>query len=310
MMEMLSQKKNLSAKFPRKMAYMQMDSNFHSGYYPQIQLLDELHEAYGSHSTLIINFRPIQDFIRSISSWNGLKSRMRLMEIPGLILSEEQFENNEQIKNQRIKDATAILLLHEKFISNTTLNTANMTKSEKNTYDRAAKLLQKNDKSAVAKILTKAAKTVAESEVTSNTTSNNNNNNSKSRRKLKQNPLTDQQIARWWCGHIKHIREYVKLYTNHTLIELDLYNTKETSKVLYDIFHSSSSTTTSTISTSSQNENENEKQNNNNTYEDVNNAGGIANLEKSTNESCWGQSNVNKRLKKKEVGTGTRTRKI
>jgi hypothetical protein len=307
MMEMLSQKKNLSAKFPRKMAYMQMDSNFHSGYYPQIQLLDELHEAYGSHSTLIINFRPIQDFIRSISSWNGLKSRMRLMEIPGLILSEEQFENNEQIKNQRIKDATAILLLHEKFISNTTLNTTNMTKSEKNTYDRAAKLLQNNDKLAVAKILTKAAKTVAESEVTSNTTSNNNNNNSKSRRKLKQNPLTDQQIARWWCGHIKHIREYVKLYTNHTLIELDLYNTKETSNALYDIFQStissssSSSSTASTISITESSQNENEKQNNYITYIDANNANGINTLKISKNESCWGQSNVNKRLV--EVGT-------
>jgi hypothetical protein len=313
----------------RIMAYMQMDYNFGIGSYPQIQLLDELHEEFGSHSTLIINFRPIQDFIRSISNWKSMSYRIGLMDIPGLILTEKQHTNRihnrekyyGEKKNQRVKNAAAILLLNEKLTSNTTLDTTMMTKSDIRMYDRVEKLLQK-DKVSVATTLRAASKTIATAKVTVTAKAEAKaeaDTKKRRRRKLKDQEqeqkvkrkppknLTDQQIARWWCGHIKHIREYVKLYTNHTLIELDLYNTKETSNALYDIFQStissssSSSSTASTISITESSQNENEKQNNYITYIDANNANGINTLKISKNESCWGQSNVNKRLV--EVGT-------
>ena len=52
-------------------------------------------------------------------------------------------------------------------------------------------------------------------------------------------------MARWWCNHIQHIRDYTskKHYSSHTLIELDLYNTTETSQLLYDLFVSTRTTT-------------------------------------------------------------------
>ena len=47
--------------------------------------------------------------------------------------------------------------------------------------------------------------------------------------------LTNTQVAKWWCGHVLHIREYVKEYLSHSLIELDLYNTNGTESLLYDL---------------------------------------------------------------------------
>ncbi|KAL3907309.1 MAG: hypothetical protein SGILL_008926 [Bacillariaceae sp.] len=48
-------------------------------------------------------------------------------------------------------------------------------------------------------------------------------------------------MRRWWCGHVHHIREFVKEYPSHRLIELDLYNNDEASSILTDIFQAKSS---------------------------------------------------------------------
>merc|ERR1711957_981408 len=48
--------------------------------------------------------------------------------------------------------------------------------------------------------------------------------------------IKDVQLAKWWCGHVLHIREYVKEYPSHSLIELDLYDTNETESLLYHLF--------------------------------------------------------------------------
>ena len=298
-------------------AFMQLDYSFGIGSYPQIQLLDELHEIYPS-STFVINFRPIQDWIRSISNWKSMRTRMALMDMPGLQLNKKQLEDKVQKRYDRyngrgehnLKQAYAILLMNETLSSNKTLDTTLMTHNEIRMYDHAKMLLQKPSRKAIVLRAALKAVTVAEAAAISNNTTNddgdgmNNNNNNNvrrrgRRRKLKQkkrkpkikksnkDSITDQQIARWWCGHIKHIREYVKLYTTHTLIELDLYNTKETSNVLYDIFQSSSSTT-------SQNNNDKDHI----TYKDVNNDGTTIDLKISKNKSCWGHTNVNENLEK------------
>jgi hypothetical protein len=72
-------------------------------------------------------------------------------------------------------------------------------------------------------------------------------------------PVNDIQLGRWWCSHVHHIREYVKQYPTHKLIELELYDTKTSSEILYDIFQKN-------------------KQHDGN-----------------ENNSCWGHANVNKK---------------
>jgi len=42
-------------------------------------------------------------------------------------------------------------------------------------------------------------------------------------------------MAKWWCGHVLHIREYVKEYPSHALIELDLYDMEGSISLLYDL---------------------------------------------------------------------------
>ena len=319
-MQLSKEKKNqifMSRIYNSAHAFMQLDYSFGTGSYPQIQLLDELHEIYPS-STFIINFRPIQDWIRSISNWKSMRTRMAIMDMPGLQLNKEQLENKVQRRfnfyngrgEYNLKQAYAILVMNETLSSNKTLDTTLMTHNEIRMYDHAKMLLQRPNRKAIVLRAALKAVTVAEAAAISNNTTNddgdgmNNNNNNNvrrrgRRRKLKQKKrkpkirksnkdlITDQQIARWWCGHIKHIREYVKLYTTHTLIELDLYNTKETSNVLYDIFQSSSSTT-------SQNNNDKDHI----TYKDVNNDGTTIDLKISKNKSCWGRTNVNENLEK------------
>jgi hypothetical protein len=73
------------------------------------------------------------------------------------------------------------------------------------------------------------------------------------REEIKGRKLTSQEIRNWVCGHVKHVREFVKQYPTHKLIELDLYDTEGSSKVMASLFSAN-------------------------------------------NETCWGQSNANKRL--------------
>ena len=48
--------------------------------------------------------------------------------------------------------------------------------------------------------------------------------------------ISDTQIVKWWCGHVLHLREYIREYPSHALIELDLYDTSGTNSVLHDLF--------------------------------------------------------------------------
>lgn len=139
------------------MAYTQLDRNTISGYYPQVSLLDELHEL-GPNSTLIFQFRPIHDWIRSVSGWNVMKGAMSRFIMPGLILNDKQRTRNAIYKQE--------------------------------------KKLMKN----------------------------------------KALLVTELQLAKWWCGHALHIREYVREYPTHSLIEMDLYDTDGTSDLLHDLF--------------------------------------------------------------------------
>jgi len=47
---------------------------------------------------------------------------------------------------------------------------------------------------------------------------------------------TDANLRHWWCNHIKHIREFVKQYPSHQLLEFDLYNGTQTSELLSQSF--------------------------------------------------------------------------
>jgi len=130
-------------------AFLQLDFNFGVGFYPHISLLDEMHEEK-PNSTFIMNFRPVKDWIRSVKSWNIMMERMSRFLIPGLLRTEEQFENTDRGRH-------------------------------------------------------------------------------------KLNTIMKFKMARWWCGHVNHIREYARQYPSHKFIELDLYDTDGTSKVLHDL---------------------------------------------------------------------------
>ncbi len=47
--------------------------------------------------------------------------------------------------------------------------------------------------------------------------------------------ISNTQLAKWWCGHVLHLREYITEYPSHALIELDLYS-NTTNAVMYDLF--------------------------------------------------------------------------
>jgi hypothetical protein len=154
-----TRKQRMTLKRNMKVAHLQMDSNGNSGCYPQIQLLDELHQDY-PNATFIMAFRPMDEWIRSVTSHHQMKTRWSFFDMPGLILTQKQ----RQARNH------ATSLLRKRMV-----------------------------------------------------------------------PLTDQQLRRWWCGHILHIREYVQEYPSHQLIELDLYDNDLTSSILEDVFHSKKS---------------------------------------------------------------------
>ena len=60
--------------------------------------------------------------------------------------------------------------------------------------------------------------------------------------------LSYQELGYFYCIHVQHIRNFVQQYPSHNLIELDLYNTNQTSHFLTTLFdHNSISAATSTI---------------------------------------------------------------
>jgi hypothetical protein len=46
----------------------------------------------------------------------------------------------------------------------------------------------------------------------------------------------NQELRNWYCGHVRHIREFVALYPSHALIELDLYDTERSARVMAKLF--------------------------------------------------------------------------
>jgi hypothetical protein len=47
---------------------------------------------------------------------------------------------------------------------------------------------------------------------------------------------TENNLRHWWCSHVKHVREFVKHYPSHKLVEFDLYNNAQTSDHLSQLF--------------------------------------------------------------------------
>ena len=45
-------------------------------------------------------------------------------------------------------------------------------------------------------------------------------------------------LQQWWCGHVTHIREFVKQHPTHKLIEIDLYDDHGTAELLVKLFKS------------------------------------------------------------------------
>jgi hypothetical protein len=46
----------------------------------------------------------------------------------------------------------------------------------------------------------------------------------------------DQDLRNWYCGHVRHIREFVALHPSHALIELDLYDMERSATVMAKLF--------------------------------------------------------------------------
>ena len=234
--------------------HCQMDTNRVEGWYPQIKLLDELHEEQ-PNSTFVLIFRPLKDWFNSIHHWPGIKERMSKFTMPGLVLTNQQQIDVQRVRNWHSNAKEFSFLSKsskEEFIQqykkqNPELYKLKITKDAKNAARRAAKMKKKNPKTS------KSIGTSLDDE------------ESLLYPILKPSepePVNEIQLGRWWCSHVNHIRDYVKQYPSHKLIELDLYDTKTSSEALDDIFqqqHEDSS-------------NGNEKK-----------------------ESCWGHANVNKK---------------
>lgn len=151
----------IGKKFPVH-AQTQLDFNVQTGFYPQVSLLDELHEVF-PEATMVFLFRPIADWIVSTAKWNAMKHRFGKFRMPGLELTEAQLDRLDL------------------------LDSLNQTTIEK-------------------------------------------------AKRVRHIPLTDLQIAKWWCGHVLHLREFVREHPSHALVELDLYDSESTSALLYDLF--------------------------------------------------------------------------
>ena len=114
-----------------------------------------------------------------------------------------------------------------------------------------------------------------EEDVSSNAT-----NTTNTTKKKTKHHLDFYDIEHYFCNHVKHIREFVKQYPSHNLIELDLYNSEETSDILTKLF-----ITNDNISTK---KNRTTNSNNNETNETMTNATALPD----SLPSCWGHHNV------------------
>mmetsp|Transcript_18522 Transcript_18522/g.42744 ORF Transcript_18522/g.42744 Transcript_18522/m.42744 type:complete len:542 (-) Transcript_18522:382-2007(-) len=170
MLANLAEGKHLFGARKNVHAFTQLDVNHGEGFYPQIQLLDELHEVV-PNSTFVFLHRPVMDWIQSTKTWMGMRLRFGAFKMPGLQLSPE-----ERVKADLHHE-------HKKLVNRTLAPNERIPRS---------------------------------------------------------NVLTDLQIAKWWCGHVLHLREYVREYPSHALVELNLYDGDGTTEVLRDLLEADS----------------------------------------------------------------------
>ena len=136
-------------------------------FFPQLSLLNEIHNEKPS-STFIINFRPINDWIKSVSGWGDMLYRFSQCNLPNL------------------------------------------------PYNVPSHILV--------------------NQMTNTTTNNNDNNNNTAATAAAAKVIVNQIMIQFFCSHVIHLRNFVNQYPSHTLIELDLYDTDQTSYVLNTLF--------------------------------------------------------------------------
>ena len=131
-------------------AWLQMDIQMWPDcWFPQISFLDEIHQEF-PNATFVMNFRPVDDWIRSARNWGAPQSSTMAQRWASPILCKYKIPG----------------LINQK--------------------GRAQ--------------------------------------------------LSDQDLRNWLCGHVKHVREFVKQYPTHKLIELDLYNKEASSRSMASLF--------------------------------------------------------------------------
>ena len=278
-------------------AHCQLDTSRVEGFYPQVKLLDELH-ADQPNSTFVLLFRPIHDWLNSINHWAGIKDRMSRFEMPGLLLSATQKEDIQVLRKWHIEYNAFLQLskssrfhyvndyyqtLLENPIHPEDTSTNGIALSEQYTtfheYQKKVREQTKNNVGGGAADFIPLESPVDNDNDNDIDVDHHDNNNTiivqvkrpqqhifPFKRPPVPEPVDDIQLTRWWCGHVKHIREFVKQYPSHKLIELDLYDTDESSTVLYDLFQ------------------QNQKRHPGN--------------DKNDKKSCWGHANMNKKAQK------------
>jgi hypothetical protein len=144
-------------------------------FFPQMSLLHEIHEE-APNATFVIAFRPIKDWIKSMTGWNTILKRLRMCTLP----------NKPRLIPENLANDTEALETYTQF----------------------------------------------------------------------------------FCSHVIHLRNFVNSHPSHALIELELYNTKDSKEVMGTLFPS---------------------------------------LVDKPSKSCWGKANTNPPKKKQQARAGPRT---
>jgi hypothetical protein len=80
-------------------ALSQLDRNFGNCSFPQISLLDEIHQEHPHAITFVMNLRPVDDWINSARNWYGMVRRWSHCRLPGLINKKGKKLTKQEIRN-------------------------------------------------------------------------------------------------------------------------------------------------------------------------------------------------------------------
>lgn len=84
-----------------KQALMQMDQNYAPCAFPQISMLDEIHQEH-PNATFVLNFRPIHHWMSSAAKWKHMTARWRqkgcIKNLPGFVKLKERPKSDERRK--------------------------------------------------------------------------------------------------------------------------------------------------------------------------------------------------------------------